>query len=99
MNGQDFIRQLPGPLFWDVDPLQLDAEQHARFIIVRVMDRGTPREVKLVNTFYGADRIKTCLLEAPALEPRTIAYFAEYFDVERSAFRATRRQKQLHTHT
>lgn len=59
------------------------------------MDRGTRREVNLAWSYYGDNRIKKILLSAPCLEKRTIAFFANYFHLPPSAFKASvRGQRQ-----
>lgn len=83
-----FIEQLSESLFWDTDRDRMDTDAHAAFIIIRVMERGTSVDVRSTWDFYGAERIKECLLKAPALSPKTIAFFANQFDLPRDAFRA-----------
>lgn len=39
-------------LFWDVDPKTIDPKRHAHYIIERVLEFGTDREVRwLWNTY------------------------------------------------
>ncbi len=91
MGVVDIAEELPRSLFWDVDPAKVDPERHAVFVISRVMDRGDRPEVDKIFAYYGAERVKEALLAAPHLDKRTMAYFANYFGVELSAFRAYRR--------
>ncbi|MGA1194071.1 MAG: DUF6922 domain-containing protein, partial [Kiritimatiellia bacterium] len=91
MGVVNIAEELPRSLFWDVDPAKVDPERHAVFIISRVMDRGDRPEVDKIFAYYGAERVKEALLAAPHLDKRTMAYFANYFGVELSAFRAYRR--------
>lgn len=86
-----FIDQLSESLFWDTDREQIEAETHAAFIIVRVMERGTSEDVRRTWDFYGAEKIKECLLKAPSLSPETVAFFANQFELPRDAFRAYER--------
>lgn len=91
MKRGDLVHRLPTSLFWDVDPASLDEEAHSVFIISRVMDRGDRPDVDEVFSYYGQDKVKEALLAAPCLDRRTIAYFANYFDVAESDFKASRR--------
>ena len=95
MIGNEFLQQISKHLFWDVNVQDLDAEKHRRYIIVRVMDRGSREDVRLVWDHYGEETIRTELLNAPACERKTIFYFANQFGVKPEAFRAFRKKKEL----
>jgi len=84
-------------LFWDVNPAKLDMDQHAAFIIVRVMERGTREEVRFVWQYYGEEIIKKHLLEARFLHNKTISYFANKFDVSRTQFKSFHNRGQVST--
>lgn len=43
-----------GPLFWDVDPLELDAEMHRDFVIARILSAGTLESTATSLGFYLA---------------------------------------------
>lgn len=91
LTTPDLVNQLPEHLFWDVDPTQLDPEGHARFLIVRVVERGSRQDVRRVWGYYGERRIREALLSAPSLGRRTIAFFANQFELPRESFRAYER--------
>ncbi|MDF3129667.1 hypothetical protein P0Y35_10720 [Kiritimatiellaeota bacterium B1221] len=84
-------------LFWDVDPEQVDVEVHAGFLIPRIMDRGTMKDVDWAWNYYDHDRIKQILLHAPSLHKKTIAFFSAQFQVPLNAFRAYRNRNQRWT--
>jgi len=90
MSFDDFLGQLSRHLFWDTDPGAIRAGEHDAFLIARVMDRGTLTDVKLAWTFYGPDAIRGALIAAPCLDAKTIAFFANQFDLPRDAFRSYR---------
>ncbi|MCC5844416.1 MAG: hypothetical protein JJU05_09210 [Verrucomicrobia bacterium] len=88
MNTQEFLQHLSPALFWDVDPASVDAARHKRFVICRVMDRGSREDVRLTRAFYSPAEIREALLGARSLHKKTIAYFAVMFGLPREAFRA-----------
>ena len=88
MNAREFLSTLSPTLFWDVDPEGVDTSRHKRFLICRVMDRGTREDVRLTREFYSPEEIREALLSARTLHAKTIAYFAAVFQVPREAFRA-----------
>ena len=90
-TGEQYLDQLSAPLFWDVDHKSVDPEANASFLIIRVMERGTSQEVRSTWAYYGAARIKETLLAAPSLSEKTIAFFANQFDLKREQFRAYQR--------
>lgn len=85
------LKQLSDTLFWDTDRCRLDPEEHAAFIIVRTMERGSKEEVLLVWNFYGDACVREKLLDAPALSAETLCFFANQFDLPAEAFRAYNR--------
>ena len=86
-----FLDQLSEHLFWDVDRRAVDPEANAGFLLPRIMDRGTRADVQVAWAFYGDERVQEVLLAAPALTRKTIAFFANQFQLPREAFRAYRR--------
>ncbi len=82
---KDFLRPA---LFWDVDYSVLNLDDHAAFVIVRVMERGNREEVRAIWNYFGADTIKQHLLSARSLSPKTISYFANQFKIQSSQFRS-----------
>ncbi|WP_372846120.1 hypothetical protein [Pontiella sp.] len=82
-------------LFWDVD--EVDWKIHRDFIIVRVMERGTLEDVRLVWDHYGVAAVKAALLKAPSLQKKTLCFFANQFGLKVSDFRADRKGRELNT--
>ncbi len=80
-------------LFWEAVVSELDMEVHAMYIVPRVMDYGTLEDVRFVMKYYGKPRIKEILLDAPALQRRTISFFASYFSLPQDSFKAYNRLK------
>lgn len=93
MLDPQFLDRLSDHLFWDVNRDSVDPASHARFLISRIMDRGTREDVRAAWGRYGPEGVKAALLEAPALERKTVAFFANQFDLPREAFRAWRRNR------
>lgn len=91
LETENLIAELPRHLFWDVRVSSLDAREHGRFIIARVMERGSSTDVRRVWHYYGEAKIKEALTTAPALSRRTISFFAHQFQIPREDFRAFHR--------
>lgn len=48
-------------LFWDVDPKTVDPKKHARYIIERILEFGTDKEVKWMAHYYSPEVIKSVI--------------------------------------
>lgn len=58
-------------LFWDVDPAQLDAEQHSRYIIERIMDFGTDEEARWMWQAYPREELHRVATLSRGIDPRS----------------------------
>jgi hypothetical protein len=74
-------------LFWDVQIASLDLETHARFIIERVVSRGSLPDWHLLKKIYGKERIKQEVLRIRALDRKTVGFLSVYCGVEKADFR------------
>jgi len=88
MTKQEFSRGLSEHLYWDVERCKVDADKHRQFMIPRIMDCGTLSDVKAAWAYYGEPCIRDTLLNARALNKKTIAFFANQFELPRERFRA-----------
>lgn len=58
-------------LFWDVDPLKLDLQPQADYIILRVLEKGDLGDWNWLRWTYGETRIATALKQKRGLAPAT----------------------------
>ena len=84
----NFPTLLQSPLFWDVNKSKLTPDLNKQFIICRVMDRGDLDAVNTVMNYYDKATIKDVLTNAGFIEKKTIAFFANYFDISPTDFKA-----------
>jgi len=52
-----------GPLFWDVDPRELDAEMHRDFVIARILSAGTLESIRWARSRYGDDALREWIVQ------------------------------------
>lgn len=88
MTQKELKSQITKALFWDINFSTIDFTKQKSFIIPRVMDRGTKKDVKLIWGFYGQDTIKDILIKSRFLEDKTIYFFANLFSLQPNDFRA-----------
>ena len=78
---------LPDRLFWDTDLSTLDFKAHARFIIQRVIQRGSLEDWVSIKQHYGLEFIKQEIVLMRHLDPKTLNFFSGYFGIEKEKFR------------
>ena len=72
MIQQQAIQALPNlskRAFWDTELAALDFDKHAKFIITRVLERGTPADQQALLRYYGPERMIATLKNAASLLP------------------------------
>ena len=80
-------------LFWDVDFLNLNYEAKARFVIERVLERGSLSDWKEIKRYYGLDKIKGAALEIRYLTKKTLNFCSIYFNIPITEFRCYKLQQ------
>ena len=78
---------LPVYLFWDTSVANLDAEQHASYIIGRVLENGGLQDWHTVRNYYGDDRLRTVVTQLRSLSPRNVSLCCVALDLQPSDFR------------
>jgi len=58
-------------LFWDTDPKTIDTKKNAQYIIERILDLGTDKEVRWLWNFYDKSLIKKTVAKSRSLRPET----------------------------
>lgn len=83
----DFVKQLSSSLFWDVDISEIDDEKNKRFVIQRVLERGTHNDWILINKKYTLQGIVQEAMQMRYLEPKALSYIAIMGNVPKEEFR------------
>lgn len=74
-------------LFWDTDGSHIDMEKNARYIIERVISRGSFRDWKTVLRFYGREKVKAEVVQIARLDAKSLAYLSVFFHLDPAEFR------------
>lgn len=91
-SPRSLIRNLSPGLFWDVNGADLDPDQHAEWLVPRVVERGSRSDVDAIFNYYDETTIRGALTGARSLDRKSIAYFAARFNLRRDDFRAYRQR-------
>ncbi len=81
------IPTLRRSLFWDVDFNGIQWGKNYRFVIERVLERGTFDEWQEIKWYYGMEKIKEAALQARWLDNTTLSFCSNYLHVPKEQFR------------
>lgn len=66
--------------FWDVNPNELDIEQHQRFIIERLLEQGDLDSLSWINQVYSRNDIRDIANHSRRLSPKTSNFCSLYYN-------------------
>lgn len=69
-------------LFWDVNPKKIDAKKNAQYVIERIFDLGTDKEVRWLWNFYDKKLLKKIVRKSRSLRPRTKTLWALMLEIK-----------------
>lgn len=74
-------------LFWDVDETALNPQEHARFIIERVLTRGRMADWWTLISLYDWETIKREVVQIRYLDNLTLNFCSTFFHIPKTQFR------------
>ena len=74
-------------LFWDTSDHNIDWEKHSRYVIQRVVTRGSIQDWWEIKKYYGLARIENEILSIRNLDKKTLNFFSVYFTIPKQKFR------------
>ena len=63
-------------LFWDADPADMDLQRNKRYIVQRVLERGTVEDLRAVFHIYGLENVVAAAKSLRTLEPRALSFIS-----------------------
>ena len=73
--------------FWDVDMNKIDYEKNARYVVEKIIERGTHNDFLSILKFYGFERVKELALRALWLSDMSINFCCTLFKVKPTDFK------------
>lgn len=73
-NSREYIEQFSKHLFWDADKSQLEMDKFPSYIIPRVLEYGEMNDWKLINHYYGLDKIVEVCKSVRTLKPVCLSF-------------------------
>ena len=80
-------------LFWDADVQTLNYDVHKRYVIERVLNRGTLEDVRTAFGYYGKDVIAEVATSLRALEPKALSFASCLLSIPQEQFRCYREKQ------
>lgn len=79
-STMEFALKYPS-LFWDVDPVQLESERHATFIIERTLERGGVQAIRELFQLYGKACIVAVICSSRRITRKTALFWKSYLNI------------------
>lgn len=95
---EKYYMTLPKHIFWDIDLETLDYKKNARFIIQRVIQKGSLEDWACIKVYYGLEFIKNEILHIRDLDQRTLNFFSTYFGLDKKKFRCYTTKQSIPKH-
>ena len=83
----EFVQNLSRRLFWDVDPETIDDRAHCRYVIQRVLERGSLEDIRATVAHYTLPFMIAEAQQIRSLDPVTLAFAACLGNVKEETFR------------
>ena len=83
----DFIQNLSQRLFWDVDPETINVDLHRRYVIQRVLERGSLSDLRLTIDHYTLPLMIAEAQQMRSLDPVALAFAVCLGNVKEESFR------------
>ena len=86
-HTDDIIDEFSSYLFWDVDKSTLNMEEHASYIIKRVLEYGQLSDWNRIKKYYTLPVIVSYVKQFRELEPRALTYISAISNIPIQQFR------------
>ena len=88
MSGLNkYLSEFNPALFWDTDIKSIHPEDHAHYIVERVVTKGNMEDWRRIHTMYGPEKIKDISIQIRSLDNKTLSFLSTYFGIKKDQFR------------
>lgn len=87
MDSKECISKLSKGIFWDVDSEKLDMNEYPAYIIPRVMEYGNMDDWRLINQFYGLEKIVEVCKQVRTLDPMCLSFLCAISHTQKEDYR------------
>ena len=94
-TGRERGEEFSPNLFWDADSAELDLVKHKKYVVQRVLERGTVEDIRHMFTMYGLEDVVSTSKTLRSLEPTALSFIACLADEPRENFRCYTNKQSL----
>lgn len=87
MSSRECINQFSSNLFWDANPSELSMDEHSRYIIQRVLEYGEMDDWRLINKYYGLEKIVAECKQMRTLDPVCLSFICTISHTQENDYR------------
>ena len=74
-------------LFWEVDVNKIDFQNKKHYVIERALDMGQINDWDMLKELYDRETIKKVALNIRNLDPKTLSFLSNIFNIPKEQFR------------
>ena len=86
-TGRERIEDFSPNLFWDADPADLDFSKHMKYVVQRVLERGTLDDMLHMFSMYGFDNVVATSKTLRSLDPVSFSFIVNLSGQPKESFR------------
>ena len=87
MSSKECLSRFTRNLFWDADTSELSMDLHSRYIIQRVLEHGQMDDWRLINHYYGLDKIVEECKQMRTLDPVCLSFIVAISHTNQEEYR------------
>ena len=85
--ARERIEDFSPNLFWDADPADLDFSKHMKYVVQRVLERGTLDDMRHMFSMYGFDNVVATSKSLRSLDPVSFSFIVNLSGQPKESFR------------
>lgn len=86
-TGRERFEDFSPNLFWDADPADLDFSKHMKYVVQRVLERGTLDDMRHMFSMYGFDNVVATSKTLRSLDPVSFPFIVNLSGQPKESFR------------
>ena len=86
-TGRERFEDFSPNLFWDADPADLDFSKHMKYVVQRVLERGTLDDMRHMFSMYGFDNVVATSKTLRSLDPVSFSFIVNLSGQPKESFR------------
>ncbi len=98
MSSKECLNKFSDNLFWDADISQMSMDEHSSYIIQRVLEYGQMNDWRLINKYYGLEKIVDECKKMRTLDPVCLAFVCTISHTQKEDYRCYHFKQSFPTH-